>query len=413
MPDERYCFDWYPGASGQLEILGPSETKRSQFRYTPPFRATLRPPFADAQLQTLQDLDPIYIQLDKVAAWLKAGGSRKGGPAAPPPPPPPGKVDTELKKLGQLLLTLVLPPRIRSELQIRDLYLEIGTDEALLDLPWELIYDGNDFLCASNFVGRFVNLSESRIAAQQRVAPVYGVELEKLRILVISVPEPHPKDRSGNVLKDKDGNAVEYRKLTGAIAETEAVSETLAHIPFVQLEVVEDATLMAVFDKLQDGVYDIVHYSGHAVSNPDDIKSSGIVLQDRLLTTAQLSGMLGAHPPVFCFLNGCQTTRIAGSGWKGQYNLYGLGSAILDTGSYLLGSTWEIEDDTAASFASRFYQCFLEGNSLGFATREARRQVRNPDYPDDLGWASYTFYGDPRLFIRAAVSKTILTPSRP
>ena len=77
----KYCFDWYPGASGQLEIYGPSSNQSSRFRYTPPFRATLRPPFEDGLLNTIDDLGPIYEKLDEISHFFSSAQSRKIGDA--------------------------------------------------------------------------------------------------------------------------------------------------------------------------------------------------------------------------------------------------------------------------------------------------------------------------------------------
>ena len=398
----KYCFDWYPGASGQLEVVSPTGNFPCRFRYTPPFRATLRSPLEETTLNTPEDLDPIYSKLDELMKCLTVEAARKpGGPAAVAAPAaavaaPAANPDPDLQTLGDMLLTLIFPQKVYSQLQTQDLYLEIGTDEDLLNLPWELMFDGTDFLCLKNFVGRFVNLSTPRVLSAARPANVYGVDVEKLNVLVISVPKPPPR-------KEKGGGTTEYAELEGARAETEAIQETLLKFPQVDAVVLADATLDDVWKQLKSKQFHIIHFNGHASSNPNDAKSSGIVLQDRLLTTGLLTNVFGKNPAVFCFLNACETTKMPADvrgAWKRQHKLYALASALLETGAYLLGSSWKVEDQTAANFAKDFYDCFLQGNSLGYAVREARRAVRDPNDPNNLGWASYTLYGDPRLYIR-------------
>ena len=411
----KYCFDWFFGASGQLEVMSPTGNFPCRFRYTPPFRGTLRSPLEDTTLNTSDDLDPIYTKLDELMKCLSVEAARKPGcppavagiaPAAAaagaaPALTPAATADPGLQTLGDMLLTLIFPQKVYSQLQTQDLYLEIGTDEDLLNLPWELMFDGTDFLCLKNFVGRFVNLSIPRMLSSARPANVYGVDLDRLNVLVISVPKPAAR-------KDKGGAIIEYEELEGARAETDAIQETLLKFPNVNPVVLTDATWDDVWNQLNElknknQQFHIIHFNGHASSNPGDAKSSGVVLQDRLLTTGLLTSVFSKNPAVFCFLNACETTKMPADvhgAWRRQHKLYALASALLETGAYLLGSSWKVEDQTAAKFAKDFYSSFLEGNSLGYSVREARRAARDPNNPNNLGWASYTLYGDPRLYIR-------------
>ena len=47
----------------------------------------------------------------------------------------------------------------------RGVFLALGVDELLLDLPLELMHDGEDFLALKHPLGRFVN-SSSPVASQ-------------------------------------------------------------------------------------------------------------------------------------------------------------------------------------------------------------------------------------------------------
>ena len=60
-----------------------------------------------------------------------------------------------------------------------------------------------------------------------------------------------------------------------------------------------------------------------------------------------------------------------------------------------------VGDAAAAAFADTFYRkLLLEGQPLGQVIRDARKDCKTqmPDY--DFSWASYIFYGDPRLCFR-------------
>jgi CHAT domain-containing protein len=124
------------------------------------------------------------------------------------------------------------------------------------------------------------------------------------------------------------------------------------------------------------------------------------VLHDRDMKTGPLGRFFGANPPLLCFMNGCETGMTAPA-WKDSFDIYGLAWAFLETGSYLIGSRWKVDDETAKSFAARFYTALLrEGKALGPAVTEARRECFQAPRADDLGWASYVLYGDPRMGFR-------------
>jgi len=397
----KFVFDWYPGISGQLEILSPpTKDDKFQVRYTPPFRATLRAPLEDADVG-LGDMNPIHTGLEELVKRMKTAESRKSQVAPPPEPPSAsGEVYQKLRELGDTLLSLMLPGKVQDELQQPGLFLEIGTDEELILLPWELLFDGQDFLCRKSRIGRFVQLSKTAVLPNMRPKQVFGEELDELRVLVVSVPKPQPM---------KDGKPLgNFEELSGVIKETEAISATLGKIDGVRHHVLEAATWQGFRSAVQvapgQNPYHIVHFSGHAQSNPEGAEGSGIVLQDQLCTTGQLKRFFARNPPAFCFLNACETSQLTGSvvSWRKQHNLFGLASAILESGSYLLGSCWRIKDDTAATFAKSFYESFLArpGTTIGDAISQARQLAVDKEDPDNIGWAAYIYYGDPRLFLR-------------
>jgi CHAT domain-containing protein len=216
-----------------------------------------------------------------------------------------------------------------------------------------------------------------------------GGQLAELSVLVVSVPNPQPR-----------GAAI-YELLPEADAETDAIVDSLTSIKGVKPTLLKgkDATFDNVWGALKANSYQILHFNGHASFNEDQPQSSGLVLYDRDMTTGALTSFLSKGPPVFCFVNACETSKV--TLWEDRYNIYGVAQAILQTGSYLLGSRWKLTDTAAAAFAGKFYEAWLGGGkSLGEAIRDARLECRKGASPDDLAWASYVFYGDPRVYFR-------------
>jgi CHAT domain-containing protein len=386
-PASGFCIDWFAGATAQVELFSPGpgaggDTYR--LKYTPPFRSTIRPPLEELRLGS-EELTPIRDRLNQLAVAVDARGGGAAGAAAPD--------DTlleETKLIGGQLLNLIMPGYVQGELRSSDLFLEIGMDEALLEYPWELMHDDDDFLCFKHLVGRFVNSSKPAIPSLQRAAAT--VAATELSVLLISVPQPQPR---GNV---------KYDPLPAAAAETQAILETLAPLgdaAKVSLLQGPKAKYDDVYKAIKSGRYHIVHFSGHAYFRNDKPHLSSLVLFDRDMSTGPIMGFFGSKPPVFFFMNACETAAAKTEGeWKNRFDIFGLARAFLETGAYLIGNRWQVGDAAAAAFAKAFYSALVEGKPLGRAVRDARIACRNATGPTDFSWASYLFYGDPRVYFR-------------
>ncbi|MCX5710440.1 MAG: CHAT domain-containing protein, partial [Candidatus Omnitrophica bacterium] len=89
----------------------------------------------------------------------------------------------ELLKCGKLLWDMLLTPQVKAKLKssrIPDLVLSI--DEELVDIPWELLYDGGSFLCLNYNLGRLVR-------TKREMAPVeYRGYSSVLKMLILANP---------------------------------------------------------------------------------------------------------------------------------------------------------------------------------------------------------------------------------
>src|ERR1700732_4027059 len=387
---DKSMIGWQQGSSAELELFSPGSGGGSnvfQFKYTPQFRTTIRPPITELQLGPA-NLDSLKDALNRL------GAARRGrGVAAPPPSAPQPDALIEAKRIGQMLFELVIPPDVQADLRTENLYLEIGADEGLLEYPWEMLHDGDDFLSLKNYVGRFVNVTKRSSTLQQQRREKWADDV--LQVLLITVPRPQPR------------HATSYEALLRAEDETKTVIDTLLPLgPCVKVTLLKDAdaTPSKVFDALRTARYHIVHFNGHAFFSDEPYKSS-LVLWNEDMSTGILRAFFARNPPVFFFMNACETaaTKSGGSEWKSSYEIFGLARGFLETGAYLLGTRWKIDDLGALAFAKTFYSKLLEGKPLGMAIRDARVACKAATSPDDLSWASYLFYGDPRLYFRKLI----------
>jgi CHAT domain-containing protein len=393
MPDARFRLDWSAGASAQLDVFWSKGAPTYQLKYTPPFRSTIRPPVWDSGISP-EELDRINKQLDEFVATIDTRASKP--PSGAPARPTKALLET-VQMLGQQLHTLAIKENFQSDLSGEGLFLEIGMEEPLLNYPWELMHDGKNFLCLKHAIGRFVN-GGSFVPPLQRPTSLFGTPLETLSVLLISVPYPEPRD--------EESKRVQYDGLPDAEAEATAITEVLASVDGIKLDTLlgRKAIYNDVFAALCSGSYQIIHFNGHAKFDEKHPHASALVLQDGNISAGAITRCLAKSPPVLCFVNACETTRIAApAGWKDRYNIFGLARAFLETGAYLLGSRWKINDEAASEFAKKFYASLLQdGKPLGMAILEARKTCKQVSPPDEFGWANYTFYGDPRVCFLAA-----------
>jgi hypothetical protein len=387
MSDEQtlYSLELHAGPGAQVEVLSPGReaSPRYQVRYVPPFHMAIRPPVVDRPLGPNQ-LNPINQDLDRFVA-LHLGSARRAGAAASAAP---AGDSTPLEELGGLLLDLIIPRYIQADLRPRSIFLEFGVDEALLGYPWELMHDGDDFLCMRHAFGRFINGAQGVLFDIQPVG-YWDAEPLEISVLLISVADPLPQDQ------------LTYESIPHVHKEAEAIAEALTEIPGVRVTWLPDhkATYNKVVQVLRKERFHIIHFCGHAHTDPKEPLQSSLVLHDRPLTTGIVQASFGKNRPILCFLNGCESA--ASPPGRDRFDVYGLARAFLETGAYLIGSRWKVADRAASVFAPLFYKAFLsEGKPLGAAVRDARYGCRRAE-PDDFAWASYVLYGDPRVCFRA------------
>jgi hypothetical protein len=398
----RFALDWFAGATAVIDVAANSDKdKQGQytFRYGSPFRTTMRPP-AQEVVGSDPEFDAIEEDLRRVAGSASQGAR---GAAAAPGAAPSDEALQGLVTIGKLLMGYVLPEYMREDLSGQDLFVEIGTDESLVPVPWELLRCGDEFVSLRHSIGRYVNMSRTPPQAKSRRPP--RGELGELRVLLIAVPRPDPIE------------GVAFDHLPAAEAEGKAVMEVLAELG-VRTDYVadNDATVAKVQRLLVDNSYHIIHFTGHASFKPNNPRASALILQNGAITANMLSSAYANQTDcVLSFINACETTRAGavdpvappandlGIDWDREYDIFGLARSFLDSGGYLLGSRWLLPDQPAETFAKSFYTSLLgDGVPVGTAIRNARRACFALDEAD-VSWASYIYYGDPRVYFRRLV----------
>lgn len=295
-----------------------------------------------------------------------------------------GRLRHELVRAGEALYRALVPREVEGALgDARKVPLTLELDEALLGIPWELVFDGREHWCRRFDLGRVV------ATAQAVRAPVRGLGGQTLAMLAVMAD---------------DGT------LDAVAAEGDAILRAAQGRPGVTLRVRHEADTGAVASALKD--YDVVHFAGHGRFDPAEPARSGWQVGEGAFTAGDVAALAGGRPmPALVFSNACQSSREVA--WTGG-GVYGLASAFLLAGvRAYVGTQWDVVDGHSEVFAGAFYRSLLDGRTLGAAVRKGREAVIAANGEDALAWAAYVVYGDPAQVLwlpRASAGPQVPTP---
>ncbi len=290
-----------------------------------------------------------------------------------------------LKKVGQLLwghlLTKAVKDRLKAS-QNKDLILSL--DEELIDIPWELLYTGEDFLCLKFNLGRVVRTKENINAPQYRYLSA------KPRMLILANPTSD--------LKSAYAEGIHIRNQFDKKRKEINIDLKSTHIDTLYVK-----------KALQD--YDIVHFAGHCEYDAASPKNSGWVLKDGRFTAGDIH-KLGEtlSLPDLIFSNSCYSagSRANLMDLDYQRKTYSLASAFLFSGvRHYIGTIRKVEDSISLSFAREFYSQLIAGKSVGESLRLGRLKLIKEYGVTAIPWTSYLLYGDPNFVLFKAKLKPV------
>ena len=257
----------------------------------------------------------------------------------------------------------------------RNGYLVLRLDESTVDLPWELLLFGDQFLARSHALSRQREINAPGHAA------AYVDAHKQLRVLVIG--NPTSKLPRGN--------------LAGAEEEARHVTKALRARGAAVTELIGEATHAEVLEVLHRENPDVLHFAGHARFDSVNQATGGLLLSDGLLTAATLAAQ--PHLPRLVFANACGSAQTgdptAARAETAASATRDLAGGILRAGARaFIGSQWPVTDDAARTFAEAFYE-HVQGETIGSATRRAREKTISAHGLAEPTWAGYSLYGAP------------------
>jgi len=279
----------------------------------------------------------------------------------------------KLKETGQFLRDELFSPSLKARLNTSNAdHMTILVDERLVHIPWEMLYDGQQFLCQRFALGRLVQTQHT-------------------------VHDVHQQPRKGPIrfmiLADLDGS------LPAARREGADVRDFIESVTGDTRVMMRTANVDVDFVRTKIRNYDWVHFAGHVDYGGDVNPAGGWRLSDGLFSTEDVAKMAGTGGmPTLLFANGCQSART--SAWSvdpaRQHAFFGLVNAFLLSGTrHYVGTSWEIPDEPGRCFALSFYRHLMAGATVGSAVAHARNHLIETYGEAQIVWASYVLYGDP------------------
>jgi len=282
-----------------------------------------------------------------------------------------------LIKTGQLLWDHLLTRPVKDKLKsakILDLVLSI--DEDLINIPWELLHDGNNFLCLNFNVGRVIRTKEEICPPQYR--SFQGV----LKMLILANPT--------NDLKSAYLEGVNIKNQFDR-------KRNSVHIDF------KSTNIDKLYVKKNLCDYDIVHFAGHCEYEPGNPNNSGWVLSDGRFTVSDILAMGSTTSlPTLVFSNACYSAKNSAKSVDTDYQEknYSLASAFLFAGvRHYIGAIRKIEDPVSLTFSKEFYTQLINGESVGESIRLGRLRLIKEYGITAFHWSNYLLYGDPNFVL--------------
>jgi CHAT domain-containing protein/Flp pilus assembly protein TadD len=280
---------------------------------------------------------------------------------------------SEFSRLGRIIYTQCIPQSVRVMLEhssSQELILRM--DARLMDIPWEIAFNGNHYLSMRFCLSRQILIANPSTELSKNVSKNVSYPI---KILIIADP-------SGT--------------LSSVDQEVEILMDMLDNMSHFQVEVIggSRATRLNILKLIE--IYDIVHFAGHSAVDPNRPDQRGWRLSDGFLSASDFNGL--NNPPMLVFSNSCasaatgqcvlqESTSIGDLGMGGGFLLAGV--------RHFIGALWVIHDAASAEFARYVYQELLNGKSIGKACLTARQECMR-QHPELIPvWSAYVHYGNP------------------
>jgi CHAT domain-containing protein len=292
---------------------------------------------------------------------------------------PQDRVESDrFSRLGELLYLLLLPGEVRKQIEKHEGPLIITSSETTL--PWELLHNGQTFLCLQKPMARQTVIDRNFLYEQLATS----VREPTNRALIVADPcgdLGHAQIEAARLTELWQTRGIEVDRLVGpAHATWENISHHLARQS-----------------------YAIIHVSSHAEYLEEEMTSALVLEGDSRLVAPTMGELFRGTPVVF--LNACHSHSTRGHDGGVADASANIVPTLVDAfivGNHrgraqaVIGTSWWVVDEVAKDLAIDFYTHLLAGESLGQSLLKARQTIHN-ESNEPVFWAPYVLYGDPSM----------------
>jgi uncharacterized protein len=199
------------------------------------------------------------------------------------------------------------------------------------------------------------------------------------------------------------GKVYQLPEIPGATKEIQALEQLIDGLKNKDefqstVDVKHDVTSEEMADLLQNGHYDVVHFSGHGMfsESPEDSclffwrYAGGQQSNNEIdsLTANELNVMVEGTNVKFVYLSCCQGATVGGADELLNNDFLGIAHSLLVGGvPSVLSMRWPLNDDMAVLLASSFYKQIFRGEGLERSLFRARKYAQSR-MPNDYNWLS-------------------------
>jgi CHAT domain-containing protein/Flp pilus assembly protein TadD len=180
------------------------------------------------------------------------------------------------------------------------------------------------------------------------------------------------------------------RDETGPLPATKDEVESIAALYPGGITLIGDKMTSAeVKETIKQG--NLVHFATHGILDIKHPLFSGLMLSDKILTTAEIFSLETNARIVV--LSACNT---AGGELSQGDELVGISRAFMYAGApVVVASLWKVSDNSTAKLMSYFYENLKKGEPAGEAMRNAQLRLMKA-YPHPYYWAPFVVIGEER-----------------
>jgi hypothetical protein len=293
----------------------------------------------------------------------------------------------EVKKVGGSILSTMLSKSMLSMIgEDQPEFLTFEIDRDVLMIPFEILHDGEDFLCLNRSMSRWILEEYGSVIDEgkdKRVPRVRG-DGEPITILLVE-----------SKVEGKLSSTMSYEEqLEDFLTDSKSFGDVAVKVESLRGEIDKQT----VMQHLSSGKYDIVHLIGSAEVSSGDPTASSWLFIDGEIRGNELARLFRNGYPQIVLTYVCAPPW--GRAWDGKQQdriLHTLAYGVKIAGpECFVGAVTDGMTESTLALTKSLYEELIKNNRpVGEALKEARLQLIKAKGLEDDSWMKPILYGNP------------------